>query len=178
MNNSVILALIALAVLAVVAYPLVRRGRLARSAAPTRRAPPSADVPDESPAAIALREIALDRDMGRLSEADYEALRERYERELHASTPGVRAIPPSDARPRDSGGAEAVRPGLDARAEALVARYRGHGVACPTCGARPEPDATFCSSCGRRLAPCATCGAAITEPDARFCPTCGASLSA
>jgi ribosomal protein L40E len=45
---------------------------------------------------------------------------------------------------------EAATPPGDA-AEALIERYRAQVVTCPTCGARPEPAAVFCSSCGRRL---------------------------
>ena len=49
--------------------------------------------------------------------------------------------------------------------------------ACATCGPRPEPDAIFCSSCGRFLGgPCPGCGAATDQPGARFCPACGHRL--
>jgi hypothetical protein len=42
----------------------------------------------------------------------------------------------------------------DEEIEAAIRSYRAresHGVTCQACGARPEPDAVFCSSCGRRL---------------------------
>lgn len=177
MSNAVVLIVLTLAVLVVVTLPLVRRGRAGRARPPASGTPtPAIDLPDESPAAAALREIELDHAMGRLSDDDYAALRSRYERELEAS-PGARAPAPPPQAPRRPA-APPAGGDLDARAEALVARYRGHAPACPSCGVRPEPDATFCSSCGRRLLPCPACGAAITEPDARFCPSCGTPLAA
>jgi len=37
--------------------------------------------------------------------------------------------------------------------EAMVADYRRDRPVCHSCGLRPEPNATFCSECGRPLAP-------------------------
>lgn len=42
----------------------------------------------------------------------------------------------------------------DDEIEAAIRSYRatpGGGGACPVCGPRPESDAVFCSTCGRRL---------------------------
>jgi hypothetical protein len=42
----------------------------------------------------------------------------------------------------------------DEEIEAAVRSYRARestGIACPVCGARPESDAVYCSSCGRQL---------------------------
>lgn len=41
---------------------------------------------------------------------------------------------------------------LDAAAEQAIDRWRGRTARCPNCAAELEPDANFCSSCGRRLA--------------------------
>jgi len=43
----------------------------------------------------------------------------------------------------------------DDEIEEAIRSYRAvrrSGVACPNCGSRPEPDALYCSSCGRPLA--------------------------
>jgi hypothetical protein len=43
----------------------------------------------------------------------------------------------------------------DEEIEAAIRSYRARassGVSCSVCGLRPESDAIFCSSCGRRLA--------------------------
>lgn len=107
--------------------------------------------------------------MRRLTEADYATLRARYEaalREpLEATT--ATAAPAAPSEPQT----------LDERAESLVRQWRSATVSCPTCGPRPEPEASFCSNCGRFLRPCPRCGRAIEQPDARFCPACGASLT-
>lgn len=124
---------------------------------------------DLSPRAVALRalkEIEFDRATGKLSDADYEALRTKYTAE---ALEALRAEAGSGMR--EVGSVQA--PSLSASRFPLPA--------CPACGPRPEPDAAFCSSCGRRLgsAPgfCARCGAAL-ETDAHYCHACGARVAA
>lgn len=124
---------------------------------------------DLSPRAVALRalkEIEFDRATGKLSDADYDALRANYTgaalRALRGESGGGR---------RETGGAAA--------GSSPVSRVPS--PVCPADGPRPEPDAEFCSSCGRRLgsAPgyCARCGTAL-EADARYCSRCGARVAA
>ena len=124
---------------------------------------------DFSPQAVALRalkEIEFDRATGKLSDADYESLKAKYTAEalaaLRADPAAVAAAAPDISRPRT------VAP--------PVAR-----PACPTHGVRPEPDARYCSACGRRLSAaagfCAKCGSAL-ETDARFCAACGRRVAA
>ncbi len=57
-------------------------------------------------------------------------------------------------RGRSSAGPKGVpRVVSDDEIEAAVRTYRARlgPRACPTCGPRPESDAQFCSTCGRRL---------------------------
>jgi len=131
------------------------------------------DDPDDdlSPRAVALRalkEIEFDRATGKLSDADYEALKAGY---TAAALAALRA--------EDSGGGRQER-GDVAAAPAPVSRIPA--PACPTHGTRPETDAQFCSECGRRLASaaayyCARCGASL-EHAARYCHACGARVAA
>ncbi len=130
------------------------------------------DDPDDdlSPRAVALRalkEIEFDRATGKLSDADYEALKAAY---TAAALAALRA--------EDSGGGRQER-GDVAAAPAPVSRIPA--PACPTHGTRPETDAQFCSECGRRLASaaayCARCGASL-EHAARYCHACGARVAA
>ena len=85
---------------------------------------PEPEAPEETRrglALLALKEIEFDRETGKLSEPDYALLKERYS-------------------------AEALR--------ALAAESReapDRVPVCPVCGPRPEPDAVFCSYCGRIL---------------------------
>jgi len=156
--------LLAVGALAFVLYPIffgVRRP--ARSvAAPVR-------VEGDS-AVAALREIEFDRATGKLSDSDYAELKTRYTREA------ITAM--REQRGAATGALVAERP-TDDEIEAVVRAFREQHTSCPVCGPRPEPDAVFCSNCGRYLRDrCAGCGAPVVEPDARYCARCGTSLAA
>jgi hypothetical protein len=109
-------------------------------------------VGGEERAIDALREIEFDRATGKLSDADYAALKASYtERAL------------GELRGAAVGSAVGSTP----------------GVRCAVHGVRPETDAYYCNECGRYLSgACATCGTAVTEPGARYCTGCGAALAA
>ena len=122
---------------------------------------------DMSPQAVALRalkEIEFDRATGKLSDADYDSLHRRYTAEALAALRAGSATPAPAAE----------------RAPA-AAKARPATPTCPTHGPRPEPDAVFCSDCGRRLgaAPgyCARCGTTL-EQGARYCNSCGTRVAA
>lgn len=86
---------------------------------------------------------------------------------------------PSRASPRLASRPEASavdRDALDAAAEALVGRMRDTKASCDRCGPRSEVAPTFCSSCGRHLAPCPHCSDTTQLPNARFCGACGHAL--
>lgn len=95
-------------------------------------------------ALAALREIEFDRETGKLSDVDYSWLKARYTRTA------LDALRESTAL--EAGGS--VDTGVDLEAM-IAARVRtlagGETAACPTCGPRGEPDAAFCSNCGRGL---------------------------
>lgn len=154
--------LLAVGALAFVLYPLMT------GPVPARRLPlapaPSAK-PAEHEAVVALREIEFDRVTGKLSDADYEELKARYTaRALQA----MRAASSADAPA-----------GADDAIEAAVRAYRERMKTCASCGPRPEPDAVYCSNCGRYLpGACEGCGASITESGAAFCARCGRQLAA
>jgi hypothetical protein len=114
----------------------------------------------------ALREIEFDRATGKLSDADYDMLKARYTRQA------VSAM-------RSESGAAAVD---ESEIEAAIRRAREAQASVPSCavhGRRPEPDAIYCSECGRFLGgACAHCGATPSAPGARFCEGCGHRLAA
>ena len=153
---------LAVGALAVVLYPLFFGDHLVLAAAAVRHE----SVPEGEKAVQALREIEFDRETGKLSDADYTELKARY---TQAAVDAMRR--------REAAGPVRAAPSDD-ELEAAIRAYR-MGSACPDCGPRPEPDAAFCSSCGRYLRDrCAGCGAPVGESDARFCTNCGERLAA
>ncbi|HJR33647.1 MAG TPA: hypothetical protein VJ817_01760 [Gemmatimonadales bacterium] len=90
------------------------------------------EAPEETrrgTALLALKEIEFDRETGKLSDQDYDLLKARY------SAEALSAIAEEDG----------VVP------EAPPAVPAGAILSCLSCGPRPEPDAVYCSNCGRRL---------------------------
>jgi cytochrome c-type biogenesis protein CcmI len=152
--------ILALAALAFVLSPLFTVVRPRSTAAPSRSREPTRS----ERAITALREVEFDRETGKLSDTDYATLKSEYTREALAAM-----------REQDSA---AVTVGDD-ELEATILAYRARVAACPDCGPRPEPDAIYCSACGRYLAGhCSACGAPVTELGARFCASCGSMLAA
>lgn len=157
---------------------------------PSRRLPPPPEPIDleETPKGVALsalKEIEFDRETGKLSEQDYQLLKSRY------TAAALEAL-------RHDSGATAPEPVSDDVESMVAARVRALRFAsnptpsdapvqsassapvCSSCGPRPEPDAVFCSTCGRRLiagATCAGCGA-VLAPHATFCERCGRVVAA
>ena len=152
------------AVLAVIALVFVLHPLFDDAARPSRAPTMPKVEPPASEAVQALREIEFDRETGKLSDADYGILKTRYTREAVAAFREEESELSGDA--------------ADA-AEAVILRYRKRQLGCTVCGPRPEPDAVYCSTCGRYLpARCANCQASITEVGAHFCRQCGESLAA
>lgn len=164
--------LIGALVLWMVFGPLLSRGR--------ELVMPPEPVADEETrsgiALLALKEIEFDRATGKLSDGDYEMLKERYGKEALSALDQDTVDARSDAARSDP---EAM---VAARLRLLQQAQHAGGPApssCPTCGPRPEPDALFCSSCGRSLgqAFCVSCGSAL-DPDSLFCSGCGSRVAA
>ena len=147
-----------------VLQPIFRPGLASDAAAQALVIDDEGDDPDDdfssrAVALRALREIEFDRATGKLSDADYDALKGKYTEEALAALRAeearvVTSTPPPFPLPRP---------------------------VCPTHGPRPEPDAAFCSECGRRLgsapAYCAHCGSSL-EREARYCNGCGRRVAA
>jgi hypothetical protein len=139
--------------------------------------PPDPEETARGVALSALREIEFDRETGKLSDADYAELKSEYTVQAVAA---LRA----EERPQAASDLPTFRPS-DSDVEAMIsARARalagGAAPACRTCGPRPESDAVFCSSCGRRLdaaAHCARCSAPLA-PGSNFCESCGTKVAA
>lgn len=159
MTPLIVGAVLAVIALVVVLYPLFDD-----LSTPARRARKAEGATPRVEAVQALREIEFDRETGKLSDSDYTALKSRYTREALAAM-----------RDEDAG----VAGPIGDAAEAVILQYRRRQLGCTVCGPRPEPDAIYCSTCGRYLAAsCAHCHAPVTEVGARFCGACGETLAA
>jgi hypothetical protein len=137
-----------------------------------------AEAPEEGLAVTALREIEFDRATGKLSDEDYEELKAKYtqlalnEMRLADRERGAMVAPVVEP---DAAATEGDEDPVEAAVRAVQARR----PKCPTCGPRPESDATYCSGCGHYLpGACGSCGASVELPGARFCNSCGAQLAA
>jgi hypothetical protein len=160
--EAVAAAVVGLVILGLVLQPLFK------SSAPPPRPLEPID-PEETPKGIALtalKEIEFDRETGKLSDSDYQLLKAKY---TAAALNALRQE--SEQAPDD----------IEALIAAKVRALRS--ASAPTssnAGPRPEPDAIFCSTCGRRLpdrSSCDRCGATLT-PDSRFCEGCGRQVAA
>ena len=159
---------LAIAALMVVMAPLLSDKR-ATDDGPA--APKVKDPNAEGTAVAALREIEFDKATGKLSDKDYDALRLTYTRDALAE---LRAADNLAANAAHVGG-----PVTDDMVEAAIRRAKSLKQDCTVCGPRPEPDAVFCSSCGRYLAGnCGKCGTPVELVGARFCTGCGEGLAA
>ena len=159
--------LLAVGALAYVLYPLLV------GPVPMRRvvavSPARSPKSVEHEAVLALREIEFDRVTGKLSDADYEELKARYTARALEAMRATSVVERSAQSSADS--SDAI--------EAAVRAFRERMHSCPSCGPRPEPDAMYCSNCGRYLpGACEGCGASIAESGAAFCASCGRELAA
>lgn len=128
-------------------------------------------------ALLALKEIEFDRATGKLSDQDYEFLKQRYGAEA------INALAADEAGPDRGVLADDPEAMIAARLQLLRSASTSDSLPpppCPSCGPRPEADARFCSNCGGSLgaaAFCSTCGAPLT-PDSHFCGRCGHGVAA
>ncbi len=169
---------VAVAALGVVLEPLLRKHPVRRVAVPSIDDEEDAIALEEtgSPkiqALLALREIEFDRETGKLSDADYAFLKQKY------SQSALEAI---KQERRNEEPASTSQQELD-DAEALITKARVQRQStCPTCQSGLEPGSIFCSNCGRSLTVadalprCWVCGAEHVA-DVKFCGECGAGLS-
>ena len=136
-------------------------------------------------ALAALKEIEFDRETGKLSDEDYESLKTKYTGEAVDALRGEQAGAASNdlealiaARVRSLRSDPATLPSATPPPPGTTPSTSPQ---CDHCGPRPEPDAVFCSSCGRSLTAqryyCDRCGAGLV-PACRYCEACGRPVAA
>ncbi len=160
---------LALGVLTLVLSPLVNDGS-DKFIRPPTKSRVDGDTPIEASdsAVAALREIEFDRETGKLSDSDYLELKARYTK---AALAELRV----SAGPVGGSATNALHDPI----EAAIGRARANQKLCVDCGPRSEPDATYCSNCGRYLpALCAQCGERMDLASSHYCSACGDELVA
>lgn len=153
---------VGLAIMVLILEPLVR----VEPAPVVIRDPEKAEESPRGQALTALREIEFDRATGKLSDADYDSLKQRY------TTVALDAIRADTSSPAGDD--------IEAQVAARVVALRGGAAVCPACGPRPESDALFCSQCGRSTSGaglCRSCQKPV-QPGSRFCEGCGEKVAA
>jgi hypothetical protein len=155
-------------------------------------APPAATAepidPEETPKGIALaalKEIEFDRETGKLSDSDYQSLKAKYTAEAltamrHDPEPTKTDGASDDIETMIAAKVRALRSASASRSSDASESFPSTGPACPSCGPRPEPDAVYCSSCGRRLPVRMVCDRCATTlvPGSRYCESCGHQVAA
>ena len=175
--EALLAVIVAVGVLWLVLQPVLRPS-------PGKALPSEPVDPEETPKGIALtalKEIEFDRETGKLSDPDYEFLKGKYTAQAldamrqeseEAASDNIEALIAAKVRALRSASAS---PSANASHSSAALH-----PSCISCGPRPEADAIFCSSCGRRLltgAVCHRCGAALS-PESRFCESCGQQVAA
>jgi hypothetical protein len=172
---SILLGLaLAIVVLPFVMEPFWRRGRGSRHLA--LAAPADTAVPSKEAALIAVRDLDFDFQTGKVTEADYQPLRQQL---LLAAAQAASAEAARRPATRTSRHAR-----LDDDIESAVRKLRLGGQAarqpapqtCAACGTAAAGTDRFCGHCGEALGlACPNCRAAV-QPTDRFCAGCGATL--
>jgi hypothetical protein len=166
-------AVIALVVLVYVLLPVLG---VTPPAARARRGSTGRDdrvVADLGTTAVdTLREIEFDRETGKLSDADYHALKKTYTERALSELRAADASASSSGAPSNASVTESVTAPATPSPELAA-------LVCPECGPRVESDALYCSTCARYLpGSCVACGATVVESGARYCGSCGQRLAA
>jgi len=118
----------------------------------------------------AIKDLEFDHAMGKLSDADYQAMRAKYEAKA------VAVLQELDKY----GGRVPAGDAIEEQVRALRAQRRKERGApasakCPACSAPYQAGDQFCAKCGATLLVCSSCGAPYREGD-RFCARCGSKL--
>ena len=171
--------LVGMVALWLVLQPLVRP----RSSPPLPYEPLDPEETPKGVALAALKEIEFDRETGKLSDDDYEFLKAKYtvtavealrQEQVGAVSNDIEALIAAKVRALRSA------PATPPSDTAPPSTSSSSAPACGICGPRPEADAVFCSTCGRRLTTpqhCGRCGAGLV-PGSRFCEACGRPVAA
>ena len=140
----------------------------------------------------ALKDIAYEREVGKISGDDFDRLNRAYRRrakevlraldqDIEPYVERARRMVAKELDEEDAGPYRDARRGPKRRKSpaAKTPVKAAPTVDCPRCETPNDEDAIWCKSCGERVAPveCEACST-MNDPDASFCKKCAAPLGA
>jgi zinc-ribbon domain len=153
----VLAAIIVGGIIAFIAYPLFTAPREEITEAPSEL---DGIVAQRDAAYDAIRDLDFDFQLGKLSQSDYVALREKYKGRAATALQQIDALGGNGAHIEEEvaqlRAAKHAAPPVDDIIEREVARLRADKSApsslnCPNCGTPYHAGDTFCVKCGRKL---------------------------
>jgi hypothetical protein len=162
---SILLGLaLAIAVLFFILEPFIQRR-------PSLAVAADLSLQSKEAALVAVRDLDFDFQTGKVTDADYQPLRQQLLLTAAEAAQHERSSRAGAQRPTD----------LEAAIESAVrsARQRGQSAPtrrCPACGQAASAEDNFCGRCGAGIdQACPACLSAV-QPGDRFCANCGAAL--
>lgn len=169
---TIAIALVIVAAIAFVAYPLFQRSDELDVAFVGLTDPVYENLIVQRDATYsAIKDLENDHAMGKLSDGDYRSLRVKYESKAVAilqELDGLKGSPqPESMLTRERSIEEEVK---------RLRRSAGEGK-CVKCGTPHAPDDVFCAKCGASLrgVRCPSCGRRAALGD-KFCGNCGSAI--
>lgn len=147
--STFLAAMMVLAAIGIVSWPLLR-GIGAKSRPGLVEDTEVSDLLAQKDATLfAISELESDYEIGSLSQADYQELRQKYEEKAVAL---IKAVDEMRSE-RGLQGVNHIDEEIESRVSKLRRAKRGApaGKSCPGCGAQIEVDDQFCSRCGAVL---------------------------
>jgi RNA polymerase subunit RPABC4/transcription elongation factor Spt4 len=164
--------LLSAAALYAVAHPILARARSAQPGPASARETLDELLARREAAFQALRELAFDHRVGKITDEDFTAF------EAHLKQTAADALRALDLWETDTDDAldRAMERAVQARRASIAASNR----TCPACGGLRADDDRFCATCGHELsaagAACPNCKRPVEAGD-RFCAGCGQPLN-
>lgn len=152
----ILIAVLVVGVIAFIAYPLFTTPRAEISDAPSAL---ESLIAQRDSTYDALRDLDFDFQMGKLSQADYTALREKSKTRAAQILKAIDALNGGGRHPQADAEIEAqvtqLRRAKTDNVEAEIARVRAakklDGARCAKCGAPYQVGDQFCAKCGNKL---------------------------
>ena len=171
---TVAIALMIVATIAFVMYPLFKRADELDVAFVGLTDPLWENLVTQRDATYsAIKDLENDHAMGKLSDADYRSLRVKYE------TKAVMILQELDTMSgsKPSGNAVARDEAIERQVVQLRRATQGGALACPKCGTKHQAEDVFCAKCGGSLrgVRCPSCGKRAALGD-KFCSKCGSTI--